>query len=130
MRFSLAFYRRNLVFFPRNLTWNSFYIVKKKKKQKQKFISLPVKFPADRSKFQFCTTARSIISFAGTVLPCLSLYFSKSRGRNNAKYAFQYTSKNKATRYAKKKKKRKNKVGTFIDCKTVGFFLKISKRNR
>ena len=25
---------------------------------KPKFIFLPVKFPADRSKFQFCTTAR------------------------------------------------------------------------
>ena len=37
---------------------------------KPKFISLPVKFPADRSKFQFCTTARSklIIIFTRTSL--------------------------------------------------------------
>ena len=37
-----------------------------------KFISLPVKFPANRSKFQFCTTIRSklIIIFTRTVLLC------------------------------------------------------------
>ena len=38
-------------------------------------IFLAVKFPADRSKFQFSTTARSklIIIFTRTVLPCLFL---------------------------------------------------------
>ena len=48
---------------------------------KPKFISLPVKFPVDRSKFQFCTTARSklIIVFTRTVLPFLC-FFSKSSG--------------------------------------------------
>ena len=37
---------------------------------KPKFISLPVKFPDDRSEFQFCTTARSklIIIFTRTNL--------------------------------------------------------------
>ena len=56
---------------------------------KPKFISLPVKFPADRSKFQFCTTTRSKLKiiFTRTVLPCLC-FFSKSSGQNNAKYAF------------------------------------------
>ena len=76
-------------FFSWNLAWNSFYAV-----ENRNFVSYPIKFPADRSKFQFCTTARSnlIIIFTRTVLPCL-LLFSKSSGRNNAKYAFQYTFK-------------------------------------
>ena len=81
---------------------------------KTQIISLPVKFPADRSKFQFCTTR--------TVLPCLCFYFSKSSGRNNAKYAFQYTLKNNTTQYAKKKKKkRKNKVVKFSTKFAVGY---------
>ena len=42
---------------------------------KPKFISLPVKFPADRSKFHFCTTARSIIISTRTALPCLCFFF-------------------------------------------------------
>ena len=44
---------------------------------KPQFISLPVKFPADRSKFQFCKTARSkfIIIFMRTVLPFLCFFF-------------------------------------------------------
>ena len=42
-----------------------------------------------------------------------SFILSKSSGRNNAKYAFQYTFKNNTTQYAKKKKRRQNKVGTF-----------------
>ena len=45
---------------------------------KPKFISLPVKFPADRSKFQFCTTttrSKLIIIFTRTVLPCLCFFF-------------------------------------------------------
>ena len=41
---------------------------------KPKFISLPVNFPAHRSKFRFCTTVRSIIIFTLTVLPCLCLH--------------------------------------------------------
>ena len=41
----------------------------------------------------------------------LVVFFSKSSGQNNAKYAFQYTFKNKTTQYTKmKKKKGKNKV--------------------
>ena len=44
---------------------------------KPKFITWPDKFPTDRSKFQFCTTARSkvIIIFVRTVLPCLCFFF-------------------------------------------------------
>ena len=42
---------------------------------KPKFISFPVKFFADRSKFQFCTAARSIIIFTRTLLPCLCVLF-------------------------------------------------------
>ena len=66
---------------------------------KPKFINLPVKFPADRSKFQFRTTARSklIIIFTRTVMPCLRFFSSKSSSRNNAKYAFPYTFKNNTT---------------------------------
>ena len=44
---------------------------------KNKFIRMPVKFHADRSKFQFCTiTTRSklIIIFTRTVLPCLCFF--------------------------------------------------------
>ena len=51
VRFSFAFYPGNLVFFSWNLSWNSLSIV-----EKNKFISLPIKFHANRSKFQFCTT--------------------------------------------------------------------------
>ena len=49
-----------------------------------------IRSPADRSDFQFCTTARSklIIIFTRTVLPCLCFFFSKSTGRNNAMVLF------------------------------------------
>ena len=60
---------------------------------KSKFISLPVKFHADRSKFQFCTTTiRSkliIINFHANCTAVFVFSFSKSSGRNNAKDAFQ-----------------------------------------
>ena len=57
---------------PWNLAWNSFYAM-----ENRNFVSLPIIFPADRSKFQFCTTARSnlIIIFTRTVLPCLCFFF-------------------------------------------------------
>ena len=45
---------------------------------KNKFIRLPVKFHADRSKFQFCTTttrSKLIIIFTRTVLSCLCFFF-------------------------------------------------------
>ena len=45
---------------------------------KNKFISLPIKFHANRSKFQFCTTttrSKLIINFTRTVLPCLCFFF-------------------------------------------------------
>ena len=76
---------------------------------KPKFISLPVKFPADRSKFQFCTTttrSKLIRIFTRTVLPCLC-FLSKSSGRNNAKYAFQYSFKDNTAQYAKKEEEEK-----------------------
>ena len=60
------------------------------RREKPKFISFPVKFPADRSKFQFYTTARELYC-----LVCV--FFSKSSGRNNDTYAFQYTFKNNTT---------------------------------
>ena len=44
----------------------------------------------------------------------MCFYFSKSSGRNNAKYAFQYTFKNNTTRYAKKKKKKKKEQSSEI----------------
>ena len=67
--------------------------------RKPRFLSLPVSPPIYRSKsakFQLCTTAQSIIIFMRTAIPCLCFVciFSKSGGRNNAKYAFQYTFNN------------------------------------
>ena len=111
VRFSLAFLSSKPCLFP--LESSLEFVIHR---WKPKFISSPVKFPADRSKFQFCTTARGklIIIFTRTsllpshfyarhatvawraqkrprwrltVLPCL-FFFSKSSGRNNAKYAF------------------------------------------
>ena len=61
-------------------------------------------------------TLKQSVIFTRIVLPCLCVlfFFSKSSGRNNAKYAFQYTFENNTTQQAKKKKKkkRKNKVGS------------------
>ena len=88
--FQFGFLSSKPCIFPWNLAWNSLYTV-----EKLKFISLPVKFPAARSKFQFCTTARSCVFF-----------FSKSSGRNNAKHAFQYTFKNNTTQYAKQEEEK------------------------
>ena len=93
------------------------------------FISLPVSSPIHRSKskFQLCTTARSIIKKYNFHANCTAifvlcfLFFSESSGRNDAKYAFQYTFKNNTTQYAKKKKKkRKNNVWTFTTIFAVG----------
>ena len=79
-------------------------------------------------KFQLCTTARSKIIFMRTALPYLCfafVFFFKPGGRNNAKYAFQYTFNNNTTQYAKKKKKkkkkRKNNVKTFTTIIAVGY---------
>ena len=80
---------------------------------KPKFISLPVKFPPDRSKFQFFSMARSNNNFHANFAAVFA-FFSSSNGRNNAKYAFPHTFENNTTQYLKKKtKKRNNKVGTF-----------------
>ena len=120
VRFSFAFYPGKLVFFSWNLAWNSLSTVQKT----NLLLYLPIKFHADRSKFQFCTTttrSKLTIIFTRTVLPCLC-FFSKSSGRNNAKYAFQYTFKYKSTQYAKKKKKkRRNTVRTFTRTKKPSF---------
>ena len=90
---------------------------------KNKFISFPVKFHADRSKYQFCTTttrSKLIIIFTRTAV--FVFFFSKSSGRNNAKYAFQYTFKYNTTQYTKKKKKkRRNRVKTFTTIFAVGY---------
>ena len=86
----------------------------------EKFISLLATPLIYRSKFQLCTTARSIIIFMQLYCP-VCLFFSKSGGRNNATYAFQNSFKNDATQYAKKKKKkRKNKVLIFKPIFAVG----------
>ena len=81
---------------------------------KPKFISLPVSPPIYRSKptkFHLCARSPTII-FMRTALPylCFVFVFSKSGGRNNAKYAFQYTFNNNTTQYAKKKKKKRKNV--------------------
>ena len=75
VRFSLVIYRRNLVFSP--LESSLEFVMHRRK---PKFISLPVKFPAHRSQFQFCTTARSklIIIFTRTVLSCLCFFLNPS----------------------------------------------------
>ena len=104
--FQFGFFRRNLLFFPWNLAWTSLYTV-------------------ETTNLLVCrlhsTTARSkvIIIFKLTVLPRLCQFFPKSSGLNNA---FLYTFKSNITQYAKeKKKKRKNKVGTFTTIFAVGY---------
>ena len=80
---------------------------------KPKFISLPVKFPPDRSKFQFFSMAQSNNNFHAN-FAAVCFFFSSPSGRNNAKYAFQHAFENNTTQHLKQKtKKRKNKVGTF-----------------
>ena len=98
---------------------------------KPTFISLSVFPPMYRSKsakFQLCHTVRSIITliFKRTALPSVSalflfLFFSKSGGRHNDEYAFQYTFKNNITQCEKNnKKKRKHNVWTFTTIFAVG----------
>ena len=54
--------------------------------------------------------------------PCFD-FSKKSRGRNNANYAFQYKFKNRPGQYrAKKNKKRKNKLGAF----TTGYSRRVT----
>ena len=71
--------------------------------RKHRFLSLPVSPPIYRSKslkFQLCITARRMIIFRRTALGHIcSLFFSfsKSRRRNNAKSALQYTVNNNTT---------------------------------
>ena len=92
-------YHGNFVFFPGSLVWNAFYTV-----ENPFFFSLPASPP----KYMNCT---GVFVF----------FFFKSGGRNDAKYAFQYTFKNNTTQFAKKKeKKRKNKVCTFTMIFEVG----------
>ena len=70
---------------------------------------IPFPFPFKRSRRLLCTTARRTIIFVRTALSCLCC-FSKSGGRNNAKYAFQYTFKHclKMTPHNMKKRRWRN----------------------
>ena len=83
--FQFGFYRRNLVFPPWNLAWNSFYIVKNPNLLVSPFNSPPI----DQS---FSSILRPENCTA--VFVC---FLSKSSGRNNDTYAFQYTFKNNTT---------------------------------
>ena len=71
--------------------------------RKHRFLSLPVSPPIYRSKslkFQLCITARRMIIFRRTApghICSLFFSFSKSRHRNNAKSALQYTVNNNTT---------------------------------
>ena len=103
-------------FYRRNLAWNSFYSV-----ENLNLLVCRLNSPPIDQNFS-SVLRRSIIIFSRTVPPCLCFYFSKSSGRNNAKYTFQYTFKNNTTRYAKnKRKKRKNKVVTFTTIFAGGY---------
>ena len=73
--FSFAFHRGNLVLFPLNLACNSFYTV-----ENPNVHNLSV-------KFNFHLNHNAVFFF----------FFSKFRGRNNAKYAFQNTFKSNTT---------------------------------
>ena len=91
VRFSLAFYRRNLVFSP------EIQLVMRFIPWKTQIYQFCVDI-----KFQFNTTARS-------KLFCVVLFiFSKSSGRKNAKYAFQYSFKNNTSQQAKKERKKES----------------------
>ena len=71
--------------------------------RKPRFLSLPVSPPIYRSKsakFQLCITGRRIMIFRRTApghICSLFFSFSKSRHRNNAKSALQYTVNNNTT---------------------------------
>ena len=145
VRFSLAFLSSKPCLFP--LESSLEFVIHR---WKPKFISSPVKFPADRSKFQFCTTARGklIIIFTRTsllpshfyarhatvawraqkrprwrltVLPCL-FFFLNPAAEIMPSMLFNTLLKNNTTQYAKKKKKKtKSKVGTFTTIFVVGY---------
>ena len=66
--FQFGFYRQNLVFFPWNLIWNSFYTLENP--------NLVWHFPCWWIKFQLNTTAWSIIIFTWTALPCLYFFLN------------------------------------------------------
>ena len=75
---------------------------------KPKLLVCRLNFPPIDQNFT-SVLRRSIIIFTRTELPCFCFYFSKSSGRTNAKYAFQYTFQNNITQHAKKKKKERTK---------------------
>ena len=83
--FQFGFYRRIPVFSPWNLAWNSFYIVKNPNLLVSPFNTPPI----DQS---FSSILRPENYTAVSVF-----FFSKSSGRNNDTYAFQYTFKNNTT---------------------------------
>ena len=92
---------------------------------KNKFISLPVKFQADRSKCQFCTTttlSNLIIIFTRTVLPCLCFCFLNPAAEIVLRMLFNTLLKITPQNTQKRtKKKRKNKVETFTTIFAVGY---------
>ena len=87
--FQFGFYRRNPVFSPWNLAWNSFYIV-----ENPNLLVSPLNSPPIEQTFSSIlrpyTTARELYCR-------VCVFFSTSTGRNNDTYAFQYTFKNNTT---------------------------------
>ena len=83
-----------------------------------KFISFPVKFPAERSKFQFYTTVRSklIIIFPRIVLPCL-YFFLKTVAEIMIHMLFNTLLKiTPHNRQKRRKRKERTKKGTSRRC--------------
>ena len=92
---------------------------------KPKFISFPVKFFADRSKFQFCTAARSIIIFTRTLLPCSCvLFFVNQVAEIMLDMLFNTILKISLYNTQKTRRRRKpgkNKVGPFTTIFALGY---------
>ena len=86
---------------------------------KPKFISFPVKFPGERSKFQFYTTVRSklIIIFPRIVLPCLYFFFLKTVAEIMIHMLFNTLLKiTPHNRQKRRKRKERTKKGTSRQC--------------
>ena len=100
--FQFVFLPSNLAILLWNPPWNSVYTVE----------NPHLAWCLPRRLIKLCLLCPKLNLHAGPP----SLDFSKkSRGRNNAKYAFQYKFKNRIGQHRakKKKKKRKNKLGAF-----------------
>ena len=90
--FSFAFHRRNLIIFPRNLAWNSFYTV-----ESPNFLSLPVKFNSHANRTAVFVCLFFLNPVAEIMLNMLFNTLLKIKSHNRQK---------------KKKKKRKNTIRT------------------